>query len=88
MRDRREGGARLHRGSKRSEPGMPLISIITATFNASKFIPDTIRSIRAQSYPNIEWIIIDGGSTDTTVDLLRANEDLIDYWLSEPDCGI
>ena len=88
MTYRQEGGTRKHGKLKPNEPGMPLISIITATFNASKFIPDTIRSIRAQSYPNIEWIIIDGGSTDTTVDLLRANEDLIDYWLSEPDCGI
>jgi glycosyltransferase involved in cell wall biosynthesis len=83
MSDRQEGGARLHQGSKRSEPCMPLISIITATFNAARFLSDTIRSIRAQSYPNIEWIVIDGGSTDATLDFLKAIHDIIDYWFSE-----
>lgn len=85
---RQEGGARLHGKQKQNLPGKPLISIITATFNAARFLPDTIRSIRAQSYPNIEWIVIDGGSTDATLDLLKANDKLIDYWLSEPDDGI
>ncbi len=88
MTSREEGGSRLHGKLKQGEPDKPLISIITATFNAARFLPDTIRSIRAQSYPNIEWIVIDGGSTDATVDLLKANEDVIDYWLSEPDSGI
>lgn len=83
-----EGGARLRRGLMRSNPDKPLISIITATYNAARFLPDTIGSIRAQSYPNIEWIVIDGGSTDPTLDLLKASDDVIDYWLSEPDCGI
>ena len=88
MASRQEGGARQHGKLKQSQPGKPLISIITATYNAARFLPDTIRSIRAQSYPNIEWIVIDGGSTDPTLDLLKASDDVIDYWLSEPDCGI
>lgn len=88
MTNRQEGGARRHGKLKQSEVGKPLISVITATYNAARFLPDTISSIRAQSYPNIEWIVIDGGSTDATVDLLKANEDITDYWLSEPDRGI
>lgn len=88
MANRQEGGSRRHGKSKQSEPGKPLISVITATYNAARFLPDTIRSIREQSYPNIEWIVIDGGSTDATVDMLKANEDIIDFWLSEPDRGI
>lgn len=88
MSDRQAGGARLHGKLKQPEPGKPLISIITATFNAARFLPDAIRSVRAQSYPNIEWIVIDGGSVDATLDLLKANDDLVDFWLSEPDRGI
>lgn len=88
MTGRLEGGARRHGKTKQGEPDQPLISIITATFNAARFLPDTIRSIRAQDYPHIEWIVIDGGSTDATVDILKANEDVIEYWLSEPDRGI
>jgi len=88
MIGRQEGGARRHGKLKQNEPGKPLISVITATYNAARFLPDTIRSIRAQSYANIEWIVIDGGSTDATLDLLKANDDMIDYWLSETDRGI
>lgn len=88
MTSRQEGGMRRFDKFKQGNSGKPLISIITATFNAARFLPDTIRSIRAQSYPNIEWIVIDGGSTDATVDLLKANDDIIDFWLSEPDHGI
>jgi glycosyltransferase involved in cell wall biosynthesis len=88
MTNRQEGGSRRHGKLKRSESGKPLISVITATFNAARFLPDTIRSIREQSYPNIEWIVIDGGSTDATVDMLKANDDIIDFWLSERDRGI
>lgn len=67
---------------------MPLISIVTVTFNAAQYLPDTMKTIRAQEYPDVEWIVIDGGSKDGTIDFLRANEDVIDYWVSEPDCGM
>ena len=81
------GGATLYQGVGR-ESGKPLISVITVTFNAAQHLPDTLRTMRAQEYSNVEWIIIDGGSTDGTIDILRANEDVIDYWVSEPDQGM
>jgi len=67
---------------------LPLISIITVTFNASRYILQCIESIQRQSYPHIEHIIIDGGSTDGTVDILEQNNSEIAYWKSEPDTGI
>lgn len=66
----------------------PLISIITVTFNAAKHLQKCIDSIKAQSYPRIEHIIIDGGSTDGTVTILQQNGDQLAYWKSEPDNGI
>ena len=66
----------------------PTITIITATYNAAKDLVWTLQSIRSQIYPNIQWIIIDGASTDGTVDIIKNNEDIIDYWISEPDTGI
>ena len=67
---------------------LPLVSIITATFNAYDDLPRTIKSIREMTYRNIEWIIVDGASTDRTVELIRDSEDVINCWLSEPDSGI
>jgi putative colanic acid biosynthesis glycosyltransferase len=66
----------------------PLISIVTVVYNGEKFLEDTIKSVIEQSYENIEYIIIDGGSTDETVDIIKKYEDKIDYWASEPDSGI
>jgi glycosyltransferase involved in cell wall biosynthesis len=66
----------------------PMISIITATYNAAREFAKTAESIRRQTYPHIQWIVIDGASTDSTLDEIRRNEDLIDYWVSEPDHGI
>lgn len=71
-----------------SEPAMPTISVVTATFNASDQLPALIASLRAQSDRNFEWIVIDGASTDTTIDLLKASEDIVSSWISEPDFGI
>jgi glycosyltransferase involved in cell wall biosynthesis len=73
---------------KKSLVDYPLISIITATFNAVDHLPRTIKAVRELTYQNIEWIIVDGNSSDATVDLFRQNEDIIDYWVSEPDGGI
>lgn len=77
------------RGTKKvSEMGKPLITIITSTYNAVKYLPSLIKSIREQSYGSIEWIIVDGASTDGTLHILQQNEDVIDRWISEPDKGI
>ena len=67
---------------------MPLVTIITATYNAAEYLPNLARSIREQTYGNIEWIVVDGASKDGTLDILRQNEDVIDHWISEPDRGI
>lgn len=66
----------------------PKISIITAVYNCRDTIESTIHSVRAQTYDNIEYIVVDGGSTDGTVDVLRAHADDITTMVSEPDKGI
>lgn len=66
----------------------PVFSIITITYNASRWLEQTMLSILSQSYPNIEYIIIDGGSTDGTVDIIKQYASGISYWISEPDKGI
>ena len=66
----------------------PFFSIITVCLNAEKFIEDTILSVINQTYNNIEYIIIDGGSKDRTVDIIKRYENKVDYWVSEQDNGI
>ena len=66
----------------------PLISVITVCYNSVKTIERTIQSVLSQPYKKKEYIIIDGGSTDGTVDIIRKYEKEIDYWISEPDDGI
>lgn len=64
------------------------ISIITVVYNASKDLEQTIRNVAAQTYPNIEYIVIDGGSTDGTLDVIAANQQHITKHISEPDKGL
>lgn len=71
-----------------TKPNKPKISIITAVYNGEKFLEETIQSIIKQSYENMEYIIIDGGSTDGTIDIIKKYEDKISYWISEKDDGI
>lgn len=65
----------------------PRISIITPSFNQGKYIEETIRSVILQGYPNLEYIVLDGDSTDNSVEIIKNYEKYIDYWVSEPDNG-
>ncbi|MCS3672416.1 glycosyltransferase involved in cell wall biosynthesis [Salinibacter ruber] len=65
----------------------PKISIVTPSYNQGEFIEETIRSILLQGYPNLEYIVVDGGSDDETVDILKKYDPWIDHWVSEPDRG-
>jgi len=64
------------------------ISIITVCFNAAETIEETILSVINQQYENKEYIVIDGNSTDGTIDIIKKYEDKIAYWISEPDYGL
>lgn len=66
----------------------PKITIVTPNFNGGVFLEETIQSVLSQKYPNLEYIIIDGGSTDNSVEIIKKYENKLTYWVSESDNGL
>lgn len=83
-----EGGLRLRGNYKKSEAGKPLVTVITVVYNRENTIEQCLLSVLEQTYENIEYIIVDGASTDGTLDIIRKYEAVVDYYISEPDSGI
>jgi len=76
-----QGGLRTQGYFKKSLPDKPLITVITVVFNGEEFLEETIQSVINQTYDNVEYIIIDGGSTDGNLVVVCNYEHVTDYWL-------
>lgn len=66
----------------------PLVSVITVCYNSAEMLQRTIKSLRIQTYKEIEYIVIDGASKDNTLQVIKENQDIINLWISEPDNGL
>lgn len=83
-----EGGLRTRGAFKRSRPDCPLLTVVTVVYDGEATLQACIDSVAEQDHDNVEFVVVDGGSNDGTLDLLKKNSDRIDYWVSEPDRGI
>ncbi len=82
------GGRRFGGDAPASTSSLPRLSVLTVVRNGEATLEACIRSVAAQTYPNVEHIIIDGASTDGTLEILRRNDSALEVWISEPDSGI
>jgi glycosyltransferase involved in cell wall biosynthesis len=85
---RLSGGKRLKGIVAESSAAQPLVTVITPVFNGEHYVAGCLESVLRQDYPNIEHIVLDGASKDSTVDVLRQYDDQIALWRSEPDEGL
>ena len=83
-----EGGKRCTGHYAQASGDVPLVTIVTAVYDNDTTFERCIASVLAQTWPNVEYIVVDGGSPESTLDIIRSNNGAIDYWVSEPDRGI
>jgi glycosyltransferase involved in cell wall biosynthesis len=82
------GGQRVKGILSENSADRPLVTVVTAVFNGKPYLAGCLESVRRQDYPNIEHIVLDGGSSDGTLDVLSEYDDRIAHWKSEPDYGV